>query len=353
MTVVCNRPSPSSVPLEALPLQKRFSKNAAKVVPGLLLISTVALVSQAVAPLTAMPAVAVALIAGMLLAPVGAREEFSPGIAVGIRDVLRFGVALLGAQITIGQLLGLGPRPFVIAISAVFASLVVGYLLARAAQLSREFSWVSAAAVAICGASAALAVSVSVSKRVETEENAAVAIAGITVIGTLAMIAYPLLAKTVGLDDAAAGIFFGASLHEVVQAVGAGFALSDVAGEAATTVKLVRVACLAPVIMILSWRSRAKPEPGDNTRLAFLPGFLLAFIVFASLSSLGAFPPTVLWLLSEASRLCLLVAIAALGMKVSPQKMLERGPQPIVALLGQTAFIAVFAMAAIFLLGLA
>lgn len=332
--------------------QKRFTEQAIAWAPGLLLSLAVALVALVLAPFTPFPAVATALLVGMLLAPVGTRDAFQPGIAISVRNVLRIGVAILGAQVTAGQLVSLGPKPFVIAVSAVMFSLAAGYLFARALRLSREFSWVSAAAVAICGASAALAVSATFAKSDEGRESAALAVAGITVIGTLAMIGYPLFAEKTLLSDDAAGVFLGASLHEVVQAVGAGFSLSDSAGEAATTVKLVRVACLAPVIVLLSWYGHRNADGGTASRPPLVPRFLIAFVIFGALSSFGVFSPTLLWLLAEASRLCLLVAIAALGMRVSLRKMLLRGPQPIVALLGQTAFIAVYVLGAIFLLGL-
>ena len=314
-------------------------------VPGVLLASALALVALEIARFTILPAVLVGLLLGMAVAPVADRPSVAPGLALSGREILRLGVALLGARVTLGEMAAIGLGAVAIAVCGLIVCLGLGFALARAGRLSRELSFLTAAAVAICGASAALAVA-AVLPRTETRYgNAAATVAAITVIGTAAMIAYPFLAVAVGMDEIAAGIFYGSTLHEVVQAVGAGFTHSPLAGEIATTVKLVRVACLAPVVMLIGWWASRGGETRERPPL--LPWFLMGFLAFAVLASLGVIGGEVQRLLAEASRFCLLVAIVGLGAKIAPRQLAAFGLRPILVIIGQSAILAAFALAAI------
>ena len=72
---------------------------------------------------------------------------------------------------------------------------------------------------------------------------------GVSALSTLAMVAYPMIVQALGLDPQQAGIFLGGTIHDVAQVVGAGYSLSPETGDAATLVKLLRVAMLLPVIV--------------------------------------------------------------------------------------------------------
>jgi uncharacterized integral membrane protein (TIGR00698 family) len=298
-----------------------------------------------------LPSVLIGLVLGILLSARGSDPALEPGLTFGSRSVLRLGVALLGAQVTIPQIVDLGPAAALIAVAGLIFCLVAGYALARALRVSPDLALLTAAAVAICGASAALAVAAVLPRTETSERNAGATVAAITVIGTAAMILYPLIAELAGLDDQAAGIFLGASLHEVVQAVGAGFTHSELAGEVAATVKLIRVACLAPVVALIGWWSHRSSAEGRGPRPPLLPLFLIGFLALAVLASVGAIPAALLSWLRDASRLCLLVAIVALGMKIAPRRLLAFGPRPLLAIAGQTLILAAFAFGAVFYWG--
>jgi uncharacterized integral membrane protein (TIGR00698 family) len=283
----------------------------------------------------------------MLLSSRGSDRTYEPGLTFGSRAILRVGVALLGAQVTIPQIIDLGPAAALIAVAGLTLCLISGYLLARALRVSEELALLTSAAVAICGASATLAVAAVLPRSETSERNAAATVAAITIIGTAAMIAYPLAAELAGMDAQAAGIFFGASLHEVVQAVGAGFTHSELAGEVSATVKLMRVACLAPVVALIGWWSHRSNADAKGRTPAPLPLFLVGFLALAALASTGAIPAALLPVLREASRLCLLVAIVALGMKIAPRRLLASGSRPLLAIIGQTLILAGFAYGAV------
>jgi Conserved hypothetical protein 698 len=135
----------------------------------------------------------------------------------------------------------------------------------------------SGGATAICGASAALAIAAALPNHPQKERAILFTVFGISALSSFAMIAYPMLAHAVGLDARQAGVFLGATIHDVAQVVGAGYSISPETGDVATFVKLLRVATLMPVIAItvMSYRhaggevgaKRPPPLPGLRRRV--------------------------------------------------------------------------------------
>lgn len=294
--------------------------------PGLLVAVTIAAAARELAALAAVPPLIVALGLGMLFAGVVNVEQVTPGVTMATRPILRIGVALLGAQLTFGQLADLGWFVAAVTVTGLTAALATGLLIGRWAGLPRGLAAVAAAAVAVCGASAALAMAAALPAREQREEGTATVVAGVTVIGSAAMLAYPFAAQAMGFSAQATGVFLGATLHEVAQAVGAGVAISDEAGSVATAVKLLRVACLTPVVLLVGIMMHRGERAPPESMPPIVPGFLLGFFLLAALASYAILPALILTILSEISRFCLLVAIAALGMKVSLPRLAAAGP---------------------------
>lgn len=325
------------------------ARRAATLVPGTAVAVALALAALLIDWLTILPAVLVGLLLGMLVAPAAGGARLNPGLAFSSRRLLRIGVAFLGARVTLGEMADLGPGAAAIAVGGLILCLALGYVIARFLRLSPELSFLTAAAVAICGASATLAVAAVLPRSDSRDHNAAATVAAITVIGTAAMVLYPFLAVALGLDARQSGIFYGSTLHEVVQAVGAGFTHAPEAGEVATTVKLARVACLAPVVMLIGWWSHRGGQ-GEAQRPPLLPLFLVGFLAFAVLASLGLLPADLLSALAGTSRFLLLVAIVALGSKIAPRQLRDFGWRPLLTISLQSTLLAASALAAIFLL---
>jgi len=94
--------------------------------------------------------------------------------------------------------------------------------------------------IAICGVSAAMAISSVLPKYKNSEQSLSFVIIGITIISTICMIIYPIVAHQLEFNNVKAGIFFGATIHDVALEVGAGYSISDTAGEIAVSVYLLR-----------------------------------------------------------------------------------------------------------------
>jgi len=272
-----------------------------------------------------------------------------PGIAFCARTLLRVGVALLGLRITTEQVLDLGWGPMVMVLLCVVLTISVSVLAARMLGFQGAFGLLTGGATAICGASAALALSAALPAHPQKERATLFTVIGVSALSTLAMVTYPMLAQALGLDARQAGIFLGATIHDVAQVVGAGYSVSSESGDVATLVKLLRVAMLLPVIMLASAITRvqlAAANPGEPSgpRPPLLPGFAVAFALLVALNSTGVVPPSIQSGGAEASRWLLVVAIAGIGMKTPLRELANVGLRPVLLMVGETVFLAALAI---------
>jgi uncharacterized integral membrane protein (TIGR00698 family) len=203
--------------------------------------------------------------------------------------------------------------------------------------------------VGICGASAALAIAAILPKSEKQERETAFAVVAVTALSTMAMIIYPLISAALEFSDVQAGVFIGATVHDVAQVVGAGYSISDEAGDMATLFKLIRVALLLPVVIILSLLFRGDAEVGAE-RPPLLPGFLTAFVIITLVNSFIEIPAAVTDTMSNVSRQCLITAIAAIGLKTDMKSFLELGRMPVIILVAETIWLAAFVIVCMLLL---
>ena len=307
--------------------------------PGLLLSATIALAVRFVSDRLGGPAMLYALLFGMAFNFLTEDERFASGIRLASRNILRIGVALLGLRITTGEVVELGWPVVALIVASVVATVLIGGLIGRALGLKGDQSILSAGAVAICAASAALAIASVLPSHKDHERNTILTVAGVTALSTIAMVVYPVLVTYLHYDNATAGIFLGATIHDVAQVVGAGYMISDETGEISTLVKLIRVACLVPVVVAISLVMRRGRSPKSGN-VPLLPWFLVTFIVLVIVNSLGWVPAGAHAVLTPVSSWCLLTAVAALGVKTSLKALADVGPAPVGVMVIQTLLLA-------------
>ena len=160
---------------------------------------------------------------------------------------------------------------------------------------------------------------------------------------TVLRLGVALLTQALGRDATAAGIFLGATIHDVAQVVGAGYMISPEAGDVATVVKLLRVAMLLPVVALVGIYFGRREGGQSSSLLATVPWFLLVVAALVIVISLHWVPPPLITAMQDTSRWCLVVAITGLGVKTSIQQLAQVGWRPIAVLLANTVFLAVFA----------
>ena len=317
--------------------------------PGLLLSATIALAVRFISDQLGGPAMLYALLFGMAFNFLTEDERFAAGIYFASRNILRIGVALLGIRITTGEVADLGWPVVALIVASVVATILIGALIGRAFGLKADQSVLSAGAVAICGASAALAISSVLPTHKDHQRNTILTVAGVTALSTISMVLYPLLVVYLQYDNVTAGVFLGATIHDVAQVVGAGYIISDQSGEISTLVKLIRVACLVPVVVVISLIThRSRADSPDRRPL--MPWFLVAFVVLVIVNSIGWVPEQAHTLLTPVSSWCLLTAVAALGVKTSLKTLTEVGMAPVGVMVLQTLLLAALVMVGISLM---
>jgi uncharacterized integral membrane protein (TIGR00698 family) len=309
--------------------------------PGVLVSVIVAIAATFLSEHYGGPVMLFALLLGMAFYFLSQEGRCVAGIEFASKRVLRVAVGLLGAQITIAEIMKLGATPVIMVVGAVISTILFGMLAARIMGLRRPFGILTAGAVAICGASAALAISSVLPKGENHERDTVFTVIGVTALSTIAMIVYPVIIAFFHLDHAAVGVFLGGTIHDVAQVVGAGFSVSEETGNVATFTKLLRVAMLLPVVVTLSYVFRAH-HVGKAGRQ--LPGFLVVFAALVVLNSMGIIPASVLAVIKSLSRWCLVTAIAALGMKTSLKAMADVGGRAIALIVAETVFLAVLVL---------
>ena len=321
--------------------------------PGITVCVAIALAATFLSGHYGGPQLLYALLIGLALHFLGSRAGVKPGVEFCGRVLLRVGVALLGARITVGQVARLGIETALVVVAAIALTIGFGLLVARWLHRPKEEGLLSGGAVAICGASAALAISSVLPQTKENERFTLLAVVGVTVLSTLSMVLYPFALKSMGLPAAQAGIFLGGTIHDVAQVVAAGMILGPEVGDTATVVKLFRVMLLMPVVLLISiaYRNHAATQTAD-VEVPLVPRFLLAFIVLMLLASLGMITPDISRFAGDASRWLLVTAIAAAGIKTSFEDLLKLGWQPVAMLVGETVFIAALVLGAILLMRL-
>lgn len=331
-------------------LSANVFKPTRNLMPGFMLCSLIAVAATFVSEHYGGPQFLYALLIGIAFHFLSETEKSKPGIDMSAKRLVRIGVALLGVRIVASDVSDLGLLGVAALIGAVVLTIGFGLLLSRMLGLPLMFGLLSGGGTGICGISATLAISSTLPQTKENERYTLLSAIGIAIFSTVAMVLYPLIVHAMGMSAHEAGIFLGGSIHDVAQVVGAGFMISPEVGNAATLAKLFRVAMLMPVVVVLTLvfqgeRHKTRSEPSHSA----FPLFLVVFAALAIFSSMGWIPRPVVAVASELSRWCLIISIAALGVKTSLEKLLELGWKPIVLLSGEAMFVAGYMLLIVYL----
>jgi uncharacterized integral membrane protein (TIGR00698 family) len=296
--------------------------------PGLVLCACAVPVALGVHRLAgAIPALTAALALGVLAAGLGAvPEEARAGVRFAASHLMRAGIVLLGAQVTVGDVLRLGPRTIAMAMAVLLATFCGTQWLGRRIGLPPRTSLLVAAGFAICGASAVAAVADAVGAPGDSEadRDAATAITLVTLCGTLAIALMPAAGRLLGLSPYDTGRWIGASVHDVGQVVATATIVGPAALAPAVAVKLARVAMLAPVTAVTGFAARRRgPVPGADgaRRPPVLPVFLLGFLTLVAVRSTGVLPGVALAASAHLRDLLLAAAMFGLGCAVRPRDL--------------------------------
>jgi uncharacterized integral membrane protein (TIGR00698 family) len=281
---------------------------------------------------------------------VGTPAWAKPGAAFSMRRILRLGIILLGLQLTAAQVARVGFGGVAIIAATLAATFVFTKQFAKLIGVDAKLAELIAAGTSICGASAVIATN-TVTRA--SDEDAAYAVACVTVFGSLAMVLYPLLPGLLHLAPRVYGLWAGASIHEIAQVVAAGDQVGPQAKEFATVAKLTRVMMLAPLVLGLGALAarRAKASGEGNTAKPPLPWFVLGFIALVAANSLWPVPTAALPAVKDATTFLLAMALAAMGLDTSFKKLWAKGLAPAALGAASWAFVAGFSLVLVMVFG--
>jgi uncharacterized integral membrane protein (TIGR00698 family) len=332
-----------------------------RLAPGIALSAAVAVTAVVSAPLVAklfpIPAMVIALIIGIAFNPLAARPAFQPGIVFCVKTLLRWAVALLGLRIAFGEIVALGLSTALIVILSMIVTVISGFLLARAFGQSDHYGALAGAGTAVCGASATLATATVLPDYKGKEADVAFVVIAVNALSTVAMVLYPPLCAVLGFDATLTGVMLGATIHDVAQVAGAGYAVSEPVGNTAVIVKLFRVLLLFPVVISIAWWF-LRPKPPLSALKASVPGFALVFLLLCIVNSVlseipaaaAAYQPTKA-ALGHVSTWGLLIAIGALGLGTSLSAIASLGWRHVATVTGTTLVILAVVTAGLMTIG--
>jgi uncharacterized integral membrane protein (TIGR00698 family) len=291
---------------------RRRAAAARALLPGLLGVAAATAVAYAISAVW--PAVnpsSMAVLLGLLWANTGwHRPVVRPGTRFAGHRLLRVAVVLLGLQLSVPALLRLGGRGLLVVLVTVTVTFFGTQLLGRALGVPRPLRLLVATGFSICGASAIAAM-----EPVADGEpgDTGVAVALVTLCGSLAILLLPLLRVPLGLDVSSFGSWVGASVHDVGQTVATA---SRVPGALSTAVvvKLSRVVLLAPLVAGVGYVRRTRTtSTGQRRRTPPMPLFVAGFLAAVLAASVLPLPGALLSVAHWAQGLLLTAALVGLG----------------------------------------
>ncbi|MDP9646688.1 YeiH family protein [Paraburkholderia caledonica] len=309
----------------------------------------VALFAAAVTRIAEIPAVAglglspliVGIVAGAIYGNAlrdGMPASWAAGVNFSARKLLRIAVAFFGLRVSLQEIAQVGLPGLAESVLIVVSTLLIGtWAGMKIMKLDRDTALLTAAGSAICGAAAVLAFESTLQSK---PHKSAMAVGSVVLFGTLSMFLYPVLFKAgwLHLDTVGAGLFFGGTIHEVAQVVGAASNVSPEATHIATIVKMTRVILLVPVLLLVGlWVNRAARRDASAAdtqqgaavhqgKLA-IPWFALGFLAFVVINSLHVLPQAATTTLNTLDTFALTMAMTALGIETRLSQIRQAGPR--------------------------
>ncbi|MEP6842867.1 MAG: putative sulfate exporter family transporter [Pseudolysinimonas sp.] len=269
-----------------------------------------------------------------------------PGLGVASRHLLRFGIVVLGLQLSLADIAKLGWLAVLAIVALVGASFVITWAIAKALKLPGDEPTMLAAGFSICGVSAVGAMSAA---RGTDPRDTGTPIALVTLYGTAAIAVLPALAVPLGLDAGTFGHWVGASVHDVGQVVATAGTAGAAALAVAIVVKLTRVLMLAPMVAItsISTRRRAAKSPVGEAETRpqppIVPLFIIGFVVLVVVRTFIPVPDAVLAIATIVQSALLAAALFAIGASLRLERLVREGPRALLA--GALSWIAILGMA--------
>lgn len=252
------------------------------------------------------------------------------GIQFSSKKLLRVGIILLGMRLNFMDLIHAGPKIFALSVIDILFALVIVYALARWLGVERKLGILTASGTAICGAAAIAAIAPQVKAK---DQEIAISVTIIAVLGTFFTLMYTFLFPFLGLSALNYGVFSGATLHEIAHVMAAAVPGGNSAIDEAIIVKLSRVALLVPVAILIYYlfnKTKASGEKKKGPTLP-IPWFIIGFLLASAINTLQVIPQPLTQFIINTAYLFIAMAMAALGLGTNIALFKKIGYKPFIA----------------------
>ena len=319
-----------------------------KNIPGIFFCAILAYISKIISSYIGISSLTVGIIIGILYANIiGLQKQLISGTRFTLKKLLKLGIIFLGVSLNFVAIYANGPKILMLAILVVVTGVFLAPHIAKLYGFNDKLAMLLGVGSSVCGASAIVAVAPVINA---DENDTALSVAIISVLGAIGVIIYPIIGSLINFSDIQYGFWSGSSLQGVAHALAAAGTRNLLALEMATYVKMTRVVLLAPLTIFLVRWCNQNTDNAEEKVCVKIPYYIILFIVVGIISTLGFFDFQIVSLtmqewLKLASKELILWAMIAMGLGVNLKKIKAVGLKALFA--GSSIFLFISIIAGI------
>jgi len=265
------------------------------------------------------------------------------GIMFTSKKILTYAIVVLGAGLSLTQVLKTGLSSFSVTLFTLSAAFITAYGVGRLLGIPYKLKTLIGVGTAICGGSAIAAIA----PIIEADDmDIAYSISTIFLFNIIAVLIFPPLGHLLGFSDKAFGLWAGTAINDTSSVVAAGYAFSNSAGAYATIVKLTRTTMIIPIsiifALITAYKKKKESKKDSKVNYSFkkiFPWFIIWFLIASLLNTIGLFKGNSIIYINILGKFMIVMALSAIGLNTNFKKMIKNGIKPI--LLGLIVWISV------------
>ena len=313
-------------------------KKIKDLIPGVLLSSGVALLAiftSSLLPGNIIGATVMALLIGMLFHPVLNKfDQVQPGVDFTAKIILRLGIIFMGVNLNFQEVLNVGTYALFVMVFTMSCAFLFSNVLGKMFGINWKLTNLLAVSTAICGGSAVAAVGPVIDAE---DEDITYAISATFIFDIITVVLFPMIGMAIGMSHFGYGNWIGTAVNDTSSVVAAGYAFSQMAGNTAVIVKLTRTLFIIPAVLLFSViNERVEARKHSDVKRSsvqlknIFPFFIIFFLAVVALRSFGIIPEVMVPAIADTSRIAMVMALSAIGMKTSFGDIQKIGIKPMI-----------------------
>ena len=235
--------------------------------------------------------------------------------------LLQASVVGLGFGMNLQRVISAGRTGILFTLATIAGTLLLGYALGRAMQVSTGTAHLISSGTAICGGSAIAAVGPVIGA---TDEEMSVSLGTVFILNSIALFVFPAIGAALHLTQNQFGVWSAIAIHDTSSVVGAASAFGKEALQIATTVKLTRALWIVPLTIGTAFAFRRK-----NAKVAW-PWFILFFLLASVVRTYVPAPEIAFDTIVRIARIGLTVTLFLIGSQLSRKSLAAVGVRPLI-----------------------